>query len=307
MDTSGKLFCFAAATRCAYLAIILTCSHFLESYDTSSTLVDDTCDGSGSTALRNPAISKLQVWDTIFYSRIANCGYEYEQYHAFFPLVPHVMGLVAQHLFSGYHPQDAYLLAALLINNLAFCTTIVLFYAFSEQVLRSKTTALIACIFYCCSPASVFHSMAYTEAVFGLTTMLGIYLLYCHNSILSASLSFAASAGIRSNGFVNLGFILHHCLKQGLAALPSSRLAAAGHCTKAAVPAVLVAAPYAAFQYFGYVRYCQQQQEPRPWCDATIPSLYGFVQSHYWGVGLFKYYQLSQVSDAAALQHSTDA
>ena len=28
------------------------------------------------------------MWDTIFYMRIAKCGYEFEQYHAFFPLLP---------------------------------------------------------------------------------------------------------------------------------------------------------------------------------------------------------------------------
>ena len=34
----------------------------------------------------------------------------------------------------------------------------------------------------------------------------------------------------------------------------------------------------------------------RPWCSAKFPNVYSFVQSHYWGVGLFKYYKLQQVS-----------
>jgi len=64
----------------------------------------------------------------------------------------------------------------------------------------------------------------------------------------------------------------------------------------AVLAAALVTLPYAGFQYFGYLRYCKQYPGPaRPWCSAAVPSLYGFVQEHYWGVGPFKYFQLSQV------------
>lgn len=32
--------------------------------------------------------AKLHVWDTVHYLRVAQCGYEDEQSHAFFPLLP---------------------------------------------------------------------------------------------------------------------------------------------------------------------------------------------------------------------------
>eukprot|EP00899_Mesostigma_viride_P024493 jgi/Mesvir1/5228/Mv15356-RA.2 len=35
--------------------------------------------------------------------------------------------------------------------------------------------------------------------------------------------------------------------------------------------------------------------EARPWCANRVPYLYGFVQSHYWAVGLFNYYRLQQL------------
>ena len=28
------------------------------------------------------------VWDSVFFARIAVCGYEYEQFYAFFPALP---------------------------------------------------------------------------------------------------------------------------------------------------------------------------------------------------------------------------
>ena len=37
------------------------------------------------------------VWDSVFFSRIALCGYEYEQFYAFFPFLPgNIWCLVAE-------------------------------------------------------------------------------------------------------------------------------------------------------------------------------------------------------------------
>jgi GPI mannosyltransferase 2 len=79
----------------------------------------------------------------------------------------------------------------------------------------------------------------------------------------------------------------------------------------------LVCLPYFVFQWFGYFTYCASPPywlhnlagvagipfpaaptyPLRPWCSAAsfVPSMYAFVQSEYWGVGLFKYFQLKQI------------
>lgn len=51
---------------------------------------------------------------------------------------------------------------------------------------------------------------------------------------------------------------------------------------------------FLAFLVFGQVLYCKGA-EPRPWCSWKVPNIYSFVQDHYWNVGLFRYFTLSQL------------
>jgi Gpi18-like mannosyltransferase len=50
-------------------------------------------------------------------------------------------------------------------------------------------------------------------------------------------------------------------------------------------------------QYLAYIEYCQDPalNSLRPWCNNFVPSITNFVQSHYWGNGLFKYWKLSNM------------
>lgn len=58
---------------------------------------------------------------------------------------------------------------------------------------------------------------------------------------------------------------------------------------------MLICLPVFAFQYAGWRSFCLGGITKRPWCSKKLPSIYSFVQSHYWGVGLFRYFQLQQV------------
>ena len=44
------------------------------------------------------SLSRAAVWDSVFFVRIAQCGYEYEQFYAFFPLLPTFLRLLS---FNG--------------------------------------------------------------------------------------------------------------------------------------------------------------------------------------------------------------
>lgn len=84
----------------------------------------------------------------------------------------------------------------------ALCTPAILpfLYRLSETFLQDDRLSATAVLFFITSPASIHHSMMYTEALFTAASWLGLYCLYCQGSSLTASLAFAASAATRSNG-----------------------------------------------------------------------------------------------------------
>jgi Gpi18-like mannosyltransferase len=59
----------------------------------------------------------------------------------------------------------------------------------------------------------------------------------------------------------------------------------------------------------GYQQFCASSSwknaaMARPYCLQGGPSLYSYIQSQYWGVGLFKYYQLQQVTCTSVICHN---
>ncbi|EFP83703.1 uncharacterized protein PGTG_09416 [Puccinia graminis f. sp. tritici CRL 75-36-700-3] len=59
--------------------------------------------------------------------------------------------------------------------------------------------------------------------------------------------------------------------------------------------ALITSAPFIYDQYSAYKHYCYQSSSPRPWCSNRIPSIYTFVQSHYWNNGFLNYWTFNQL------------
>ena len=94
----------ALAIRVAVLAAATLLDAWLPDYDSSSPLAYRTCSdryvlkSDDTHALAEPRgwHKRLVVWDSVFFMQIAKCGYEYEQFHAFFPLLPLLMQATLQ-------------------------------------------------------------------------------------------------------------------------------------------------------------------------------------------------------------------
>ena len=80
----------------------------------------------------------------------------------------------------------------------------------------------------------------------------------------------------------------------------SLQIAAVGIIARTAAAGACVAAPLIGFQYYGWLQHCTLESvagggQLPPWCLRRVPYLYGYVQSHYWGVGFLKYWVPQQV------------
>ena len=152
------------------------------------------------------------------------------------------------------------------------------------------------------------------ESTFALCSFGGMLLLM-KGRRQAATVAFALSAGCRGNGFLGAGFLVYDRLRDVsdlvLGQNTRSKLGAVAHAVKlvglAILEAVVVMLPFLLTQFHAYGLYCSHrdvgmvadgddvQVEPRPWCLDSLPSLYGFVQRHYWNNGFLAYWTMQQV------------
>ncbi|KAG6545043.1 hypothetical protein Mapa_013737 [Marchantia paleacea] len=248
------------------------------------------------------AIEKTVVWDGVYYVKIAECGYEYEQAHAFLPLLPLLMRIVARTFLPKLIPllglRATLALAGYLINNVSFVLAAYFLYRLTQALLEDEKLALTAAALFCFNPASTFYSAVYSESLFALLSFTGL-VCFVSGAKWSSIVFFGLSSGVRSNGILHAGFFLFQALHKvfHLGNLKRTLSQIVPVALVAALQSVAVAAPFLAFQTYGYFQLCHDQTRapPRPWCNSPLPYLYGFVQSHYWKVGFLRYFQLKQL------------
>ncbi|RZC60665.1 hypothetical protein C5167_022421 [Papaver somniferum] len=163
----------------------------------------------------------------------------------------------------------------------------------TEQIsiilLKDRKTAFRASMLFCFNPASIFYSSIYTESLYSLFSLGGIYhLLSGGNTI--AVLLFALSGFTRSNGVLNAGYICFQAMHQACDAIFQKKRIGLAAMTliDGALRSVCIFIPFIAFQAYGYHNICRGiiSDEMRPWCKARVPFL---------GVGFLKYFQLKQL------------
>lgn len=303
----------AIASRLLLLFLIIFWRSLLSPYDTSASL-NPAClihpSSSSSPLAQQPvlfpgissAIESSIVWDGVHFVRIAQCGYEYEKSYAFLPLLPFCISLISRTVFLPLVPVIGHRavlgLSGYVINNIAFVLAARYLFRLSLIILKDGEAAMRASILFCFNPASIFYSSLYTESLYSLFSLGGLYHLMSGRNCVS-TLWLALSACARSNGVINAGYICFLTMHWAYDALFLEKrirrtlqvlITGAFHC-------VCIFAPFIVFQAYGYYNICigRLPDEMRPWCKARVPLLYNFVQSHYWGVGFLRYFQFKQL------------
>ncbi|XP_055466929.1 GPI mannosyltransferase 2 isoform X1 [Psammomys obesus] len=263
----------------------------------------------------------LSRWDAEHFLFIAEHGYLYEHSFAFFPGFPLTL-LVGTELLrplQGLLSQRSCLLVSVALLNFLFSVlAAVKLHDLGCLVLHCPHQAFYAALLFCLSPANVFLAAGYSEALFAFLTFSAMGQLERARGCASGLL-FALATGVRSNGLVAVGFLLHYQCRHFFSSLgvlnPWKQLIKllASLC----LAVLTVSLPFALFQYYAYAQFCFRgsahsipeplvqlavdkgyriagENEP-PWCSWDLPLIYSYIQDVYWNVGLLRYYELKQL------------
>ena len=292
-------------------------NEFISDYDTSSFIDENRIHLSGWCDWTLEKIfGGFGKWDAAYFLKIAEQGYKYEQYMAFFPFYPWLLRISARtlHPVLQYFVSERYLLLACgwVLNTVFFALAAVSLYRLTHGLFRKKNLALVSTLLFCFNPASVFMASLYTESLFSCLQFTALCYLEKERLTL-AVLLFGVGGATRSNGVISCGFVTHQIIKQFVSnevdSLKSTpRLFNLFNLRNAVMASLkliifngIILAPFILFQLYGYVLYCIPQGDvmggtaDSPWCDKLIPLPYSYIQDRYWSVGFLRYFELKQI------------
>ncbi|XP_055979186.1 GPI mannosyltransferase 2 isoform X1 [Sorex fumeus] len=263
----------------------------------------------------------LSHWDAEHFLFIAEHGYLYEHNFAFFPGFPLVLLVgteLLRPLWGLLNLRSCLLISVALLNSLFSVLATVALHDLGCLVLHCPRQAFHGALLFCLSPANVFLTAGYSEALFALLTFSAMGQLERGRSWTSGLL-FALAAGVRSNGLVNIGFLMHSQCRSFFSSLmvlnPVRELLKL--MGSVFLSLLTLGLPFVLFQYYAFTQFClpgsarpipqpllqlaldkgyriTNGEEP-PWCSWDLPLIYSYIQDIYWNVGFLKYYELKQV------------
>ena len=278
------------------------------------------------------AFEGYKRWDGVYLLHIAEHGYTYENCLAFFPLFPLIVQLTADSILFPLQYvmsiSSVLLVSASILNFWFFIQAAKVFYRLSVCVLKDETLAFKAAQLFCINPASIFFSACYTESLYCVLTLNGMLQFERRNFMISAFF-FALSGATRSNGLVNLGFLLYAMgiqflkqIKTGFEDSKTKRIGLTSIFMSTVAPSifytVLCSLPYLIFQFYAYSVFCNPDASETdlkahiltygnekgykmahtglsPYCYSLLPFSYSYVQKNHWGVGFLMYYEYKQI------------
>ncbi|RKF72407.1 GPI mannosyltransferase 2 [Golovinomyces cichoracearum] len=286
------------------LLIVAICSPG-QGYDTSSSLNNPEYHQELPFAVRYVG-QKLTRWDAIYFVKISNRGYVYEQEWAFGWGMTRLIALCTAGLERVLSCEGLESIGGILIAHIFhFFSVITLFYLtatiFTEEGLQFSFNS--ACL-HIISPAGIFLSAPYAESSCAFFSFAGCLIftksffvkgdLRRDFLVLISGVFFGVTTVFRSNGVLNGLLLLEEAIRTLWDLKKKFQIIALRHLLITSTAGLLVACGSLLPQYFAYNEYCRVDLAlRREWCMKAFPSIYTFVQEHYWNVGLFRYWKSS--------------
>lgn len=336
-----KILWFAFSTRVAVIVLQAISNFLIPDHDANVFISPEDPSLRKSTAdyIIDKLLGGMKRWDAQYFIHIAQYGYTFENSLVFFPLFPFIVRYAAYGIssvlgsFLNFH--STLLISATLVNLVIFIKSADILHRLSLRVLRSECRAYKAVILFCINPASIFFSAPYSESLFAWMSF--YTMLKCTDnetfrfSNIDIVTCFPAGLSMitRSNGIINLGFLIYATFKNIIERtipeivykyktlkhrfiLPFLLLPVVISLAALALTSIIALIPFALVQTYNYIKYCTHNEHNlpefllntayvlpgranSPWCNDSLPMSYGYVQNHYWNVGFLKYYQLKQI------------
>lgn len=221
-------------------------------------------------------------------------------------------------LFSPFNlsPIVKHALTGILVSHTSHLLAVLALYSLTVALIpagmnRKRQIAFTAASLHILSPAGLFLSAPYGESAFAFLNFTGmlVYALAAKTRFangdhfafqealmsITSGLLFGLASTMRSNGIfsgVLFAWDAIDAISSPLQLLHDFNKTKRFVAT--ILPGILVGIGFAIPQVVAYMEYCTSGNT-RPWCDRVPPSIYSWVQSHYWGVGLFRYWTLSNL------------
>ncbi|KAI0188750.1 GPI mannosyltransferase 2 [Xylaria flabelliformis] len=284
----------------AFLFAIAIGSGVSPAYDTSSTLLSASQASYHESAF--DLVTRLTRWDAIYYVQASRRGYVFEQECAFASGLPTVISFLTKVLMSFGVNQNETLepLIGILVANMSHFLSALVLHKLGLTISKNSRMSLVAAILHILSPGGLFLSAPYSESPYALLSFAG-YLFFAkavlsdrrtiaHDaSLIASGLWFGFAVNFRSNGTLN-GILFAAELLREISLSPTAssirrRLALI-------IGGSAIAVGFVIPQAVAYRTYCYDMvdAELRPWCTKPLPSIYTFVQEHYWNVGFLRYW-----------------
>lgn len=305
------------AVRGSSIVALVVCAQIQQAFDTSPTLLSYSLDPQNRHGLISSRVPKLFLafvrWDTVYFLSLASPGdvgqhvggYDVEQSLAFQPGIVYLLrwtGYVTPRLDGEWSPTCAILLTTLLANMASLISPLLL-YQLTRRLTRNDAFAYTSVVLSILAPAAgTVLTCPTPEPFFSLATLAGLLALQ-HGSrpslwpLTKAAMWFSVATMFRANGVLSVGFLAWQIFFSP-ATSPIGTQALAGLATFLPLALVTIS-PFVLFQVWAYARLCQDAAGPAPWCKAVLPNVYSHVQSTYWNVGLFRYWEWAQVPNFA--------
>lgn len=182
---------------------------------------------------------------------------------------------------------------AVCIAHLAHLLSVLVLFQLTLSIFprHDRTFAFIAASLHIISPAGLFLSAPYAESSCALLSFTGTLAFSKSFTaqgpiknvwILLSGLVFGIATTFRSNGILSGLLLLEEAIRVVMSFADGMDTAKFFRLISTGAAGMLVGTGFVLPQYIAHLEYCGADSLARPWCERALPSVYVFVQAHYW-------------------------